>query len=618
MRCYFKFFLSLLVYCVLANTAFASAHDYVIERAYVEDPSNHLTLAQVMQHAANPFQGILARGYSKSSFWIKIKVDAAPSLALKNAHLTLRIEPGYLDEVELFDPLEPAKKNRFAGDRHTWNQYEYQSLLFNFLIPASNQPRDVWLRLKTTSTNMIYVRAFDPEGLQKTDLVYQVLAGVLIIASFLFVVWGMFNFAINRDFLIGIFTIKQLVGFFFVASFVGYFRLFLSDYFSANSLDIINNALIFSTTLSTALFHYLFFKDYQPKWWVQYFFKAVVVMLAVEIAFIASGDLTSALRLNMGVLTLIGPFMMLVVLFGINWRALGDSPLVMPRSILIIFHMMYLLIALATALPSMGFAPLTNFAPHVAMVYWFLTGVATILMLQYRARRVYEEQRLMIGVASREAELQRQQREEERRFLEMLTHELRTSLSVIRMAIGTGGMDAKYKAHADNAILDVSQVMERCLQVQEAGDGKLALHKEHVSIETLLGDLILQYAERADIRLEAPESSNLYSDVKLLKVLLSNLIDNAVKYGAAKQPILVHVSRVDASFLIEVVNEAGVVGMPDPDRVFEKYYRAAHAHGIIGSGLGLYLMKNIARLLGGDLLYLPSENRVKFVLSLAI
>ena len=128
----------------------------------------------------------------------------------------------------------------------------------------------------------------------------------------------------------------------------------------------------------------------------------------------------------------------------------------------------------------------------------------------------------------------------------------------------------------------------------------------------------MQYAERADFKLEISGLSDVQTDLKLLKVLLSNLIDNAVKYGAQKQPIVIHVACVGESLVLEVINALGVVGMPDPGKVFEKYYRSEQSHGIIGSGLGLYLMKNIARLMGGDLHYQPIEGRVKFVLSIPV
>ena len=275
-----------------STLAHAEQGDFIASRAYFEDASNSLPFLSVKDRAFVAYKAILTRGYSNSTFWIKARIVAAPELASQHKGLTLRIGPGYLDESELIDPLEPEKTNRFAGDRHSWQGYEYKSLVFNFVIPASGQPRDVWLRLKTNSTNMIYVRAFDTDGLQKVDQQFQTLVELLALASLMFVLWGVLIYTLSKDFLICIFTIKQLIGFFFVASYVGFFRLFLSDYFSATTLDALSNLLVFSVTFITVVFHYIFFIDYKPKRWWRITFILMGVASFAELILVLLGHLT--------------------------------------------------------------------------------------------------------------------------------------------------------------------------------------------------------------------------------------------------------------------------------------------------------------------------------------
>ena len=61
-----------------------------------------------------------------------------------------------------------------------------------------------------------------------------------------------------------------------------------------------------------------------------------------------------------------------------------------------------------------------------------------------------------------------------------------------------------------------------------------------------------------------------------------------------------------------VENDAGQAGLPDPAKVFQKYYRSHRAQSQIGSGLGLYLVQGLVRLLGGGIAYEPLSNRVRF------
>jgi signal transduction histidine kinase len=108
------------------------------------------------------------------------------------------------------------------------------------------------------------------------------------------------------------------------------------------------------------------------------------------------------------------------------------------------------------------------------------------------------------------------------------------------------------------------------------------------------------------------------TDQQLFSVIVSNLIDNALKYGASEAEIQVTVNaashRGAPGVCVTVGNLIGAVGTPDPKHVFKKYYRAPGAQGKIGSGLGLHIAAGFARKLGGQLRYTPTAEQVKFTL----
>jgi len=103
---------------------------------------------------------------------------------------------------------------------------------------------------------------------------------------------------------------------------------------------------------------------------------------------------------------------------------------------------------------------------------------------------------------------------------------------------------------------------------------------------------------------------------------LTNLFDNALKYGDPNKKILINVfsSIVDGRphVCIQVSNAPGAAGSPDPEKVFDKYYRAPLAYQKTGSGLGLFLVKKIMPTLNGQLMYKPSDGRVIFEVCLPI
>ncbi len=89
-------------------------------------------------------------------------------------------------------------------------------------------------------------------------------------------------------------------------------------------------------------------------------------------------------------------------------------------------------------------------------------------------------------------------------------------------------------------------------------------------------------------------------DPDLLRVLLLNLLENAARYSPDGGAIQVWASAGDGQVTIEVSDEG--VGIPAEarERIFERYYRTSQVKEAIGAGLGLYIVRSIARLHGGE------------------
>ena len=210
-------------------------------------------------------------------------------------------------------------------------------------------------------------------------------------------------------------------------------------------------------------------------------------------------------------------------------------------------------------------------------------------------------------------------RKDQDNFLSMLSHELKTPLSVLRMALGTeGSLSANTRKHAQQSIHDMDTIIYHCLQVDRLQ------HQGHplVAQACQVGEVLsaLQTASMAPERLQisAQPLPMLHTDPQLLSIALNNLVDNALKYAAPHSEIRVsacqQMHKRSAGILVTVANTAGSAGMPDPGKVFKKYYRGARAHSMTGSGLGLYLVHTVARLLGGWVRYAPQAQEVQFEL----
>jgi two-component system OmpR family sensor kinase len=92
-----------------------------------------------------------------------------------------------------------------------------------------------------------------------------------------------------------------------------------------------------------------------------------------------------------------------------------------------------------------------------------------------------------------------------------------------------------------------------------------------------------------------------YGDASLLSQVLGNLVSNAVKYSPDGAPVRI-TSWQDGGEIAVMIEDHGI-GIPDTDRerVFERYYRGSNTSGIVGSGVGLYLVKTIIDLHHGSI-----------------
>jgi signal transduction histidine kinase len=596
------------------TSVFAKSHDYVLERAYFEDTSSALNFDQIQNKTFTPYDGLFSKGYSKSAFWVRLKIAANTQPDLKE--FVLRMQPTYLDEIQLFDPAHPSDKPRVTGDRYAFEDSEYQSLTINFIVPADTSPRYIWLRIKTTSTYMMQVRALDIKGAKYSDQVYETFSIVVMSALIIFLIWSAIHWLMFRERVVGVFFIRQLVAILFFASYVGYFRVLLSDQLSPAFLDRTLSLLVILSSATSIWFHIEFFRDYQLNRWLKLCFTWLLILFPIELTIMWAGYLSKALELNMAVVLIVPIFMLGVALFGIRWDQLKDEVNVLPRPALIFFHTLYVVIVVLVAVPSLGISKATELAPHSVLVHGVVTGLALLMMLMYRSKRIQQKSLVEVAIAHQEALVEKKQREEQGHFLEMLTHEFKTSLAVLRMAIGTAKIGSKEAAYAEQAIQGMNDVIERCGQVQALADQKIALEISECHLNGLLNEVIERSREPSRVALDCDQHLMIKSDLKLLKVIFSNLIDNAIKYGAAKSQVEVSAKLSNGQVSIMVSNQVHKARMPDASLVFTKYYRASWAHEQVGSGLGLYLTSQLANMLGGELRYLHQDQQVSFELCL--
>jgi heavy metal sensor kinase len=219
-----------------------------------------------------------------------------------------------------------------------------------------------------------------------------------------------------------------------------------------------------------------------------------------------------------------------------------------------------------------------------------------------------------------------------RRFVADASHELRTPLAVIRgesdIALARERRPAEYRqsleiVHDEAARL--SRLVDDLLNLARADAGRRPLHVEEFYLDDLLQECCrslqaLAAFKRIDLECACPEDVAFRGDQELLRRLVSNLLDNAIRYTREGGAVAVRLEPGDTHIRI-VVADTGV-GIPAEcaPHVFERFYRVdpARSRGDGGFGLGLPIARWIAEAHAGTLeLTSSSELGSTFTVSLA-
>lgn len=191
------------------------------------------------------------------------------------------------------------------------------------------------------------------------------------------------------------------------------------------------------------------------------------------------------------------------------------------------------------------------------------------------------------------------------RFLGLLAHELRSPLSVVSMALGSLPASSSMRSLGEAALADVDALLERVSIASRLDRGVVTLALDDVALADVTADalrrpdLLRRGAQaRVDVRIEVPTWR---ADAWLLRAVLRELIDNALRYGSDRAPVEV-VLAVDGDageLVLRVRNALDRAAPVDPERAFERYHRGERAAAITGAGLGLYVVGGLARCSGG-------------------
>lgn len=599
--------LATLSHHVLAND------QLVVEQHFYEDKTATSNFEEVKAQHLNIFDGVLNKGYTDSAFWVRLTLDKTK---LHNQQkIAIKILPAYLDEISLFTESD-SRHQTVVGDRHPQKNNAVTALNFNFVTSFNAEHPYIWLRLKTSSTSLMSVEVMTLNELEKSNFTEQLLGGLMMGTFCYFVLMAVTYFFQSPELVNGAFLVKQASNLLLAFMFFGYGHVFLPGIINSTAIDYLTSFSFLIYSLATSLFYWIFYRDYRLRKWVNVFFAIFTLLLALEIIVFNFGfnRIVMASNMKLNAIACIVNFL-LIPLWGIDWQK-QIKPVISKQKLLLL-QGLSLIVFVFSFLPHFILGEATKFSPYVFMLNACFSSLLMLLLIRHRAIKLDQERLLQITVKDTKYEQEKLRREKQEQFMAMLTHELKTPLSLIRFAVSTALGKSKVSKQINQAVEDINSVIERCQQVDKLDKG-WPLNKEMKNLRLIIYECIerLNCDDRVSV-LAVPDVEVLL-DVKLFNVIMNNLLENALKYSPKNELIYLEIttSQMQPNFIFTLKNKVGRAGIPDRSRIFEKYYRSEYAHEVTGSGLGLYIVKSLVDLLGGTIKYTYEEGFVVFKLCL--
>lgn len=594
-------FFALLV-CLASSNVRAQPTSILVNKAYYEDASNELTQPQIAAKTLKPFSGILRAGYGESALWVRLNVSGvAPEEQSRRNSFVLRITPTFIDSVAVYQTCGDRTSIKLIGDQYPISGQAYKALSLNLSLEPCALANPIWLRIQSTSTRSIDISILPFDDAIDIDL--ERFVSIMLRAFIILFLLGIIVVYQGNasDAVLQAFAVQQVILTTIVLLNNGVGR--LATLVDPLLIDRLGSVATVLGELALLNFNLRFLQSYKTSRLLTPVTYLLIALSGINLALVFSEWRSFAMFTNAVMVSVTIVFLFFTTLTIQNEKPNGEF---LPRRLVVTY---YGAVTVFVAAPLAGaFGYFEYYTPDIATVYGAFSTLVMSSMLILRARqkkRLIDNERLEVAIGMQKLKQEQKFRDQQEQLFTMLVHEVKTPIAALKIAMKNTESNEVLREKAARHLDTITSIINHCNAAYRLDDPAFKVSKTQVEIFPVIENTLGENDIKVRIRPGVPEI--LKTDRQLFSAIISNLIDNAVRYkkhdSIPELAVDLEVRNTKSGLLIEVMNTPGVSGLPDKERIFEKYYRTNTAHHTSGSGLGLFLAYRSALRLGGNLEY---------------
>lgn len=592
------------------SAATAEGRDLIRSVDMLLDDSKTLSANAVMAQPMTPIGPSVSTGFTRAALWLKITIDPP----ISGEETVLKVFPNVLEDLTLYqmDAEGHLMAPQRAGNSLPLAERNAPSMItHDFVLPATDQSQTYLLRIETSSGALIQLTALSA-GDAAAEALKEVLIGSFTMAVKLF---SVILLALYGSYL------PRRINLLFAATiacfgFVPFARLgYLQAAFVNVSPDVISQITSVSIALGICVllfFLRLFLTPFAPHRLTLVLANALIVISFMGLPALWFDMQQLATMIATASFTLVAPVtgLMLVTLRRDAYIGRGTV-----RIICGTFSGLIVLFVLATFIMEKA-GPLYRFSIEFIGISNSTLIFALILILNRSIKRRRQASELRSLELRLESEALSRTRRLQKRLIDRIAEQSQSTATEIRGLIAAEPPQGGIPVILDKVMGRIEKIIEHCRQAGRIEQGEWRVDLAAVDLDEVLADLAMDIAP-GRLQISAPKHLVARCDRNLIEVALGHLVSNASRYSVPNSPILVQACLVEqAKIQITISNDVPEGSHLDPDRLFEKFYRGTHASSISGTGLGLFIAREILLTLSGSIVVRCENGVIHFVVTL--